>query len=191
MWPTVIVDEAQVALGLAYSNSASLKQAMQGRRGIYHSRRRGLWTKGSTSGATQELLAVDVDCDRDCLRFTVRQSGAGFCHQDTRTCWGPDRGLGRLARRLGDRQERPLPGSVTNRLMHDPVLLAAKIREEAEELCLASSPGEVRHEVADLLYFSLVRAAQAGVTLEQIEALLDKRELRVSRRPCASKEQKQ
>lgn len=191
LWPTVIVDEAQVALGLAYSDRASLRKAIDDRRGVYHSRKRGLWTKGSTSGATQELLAVDVDCDRDCLRFTVRQSGAGFCHQDTRTCWGADRGLGRLERRLWDRMSRPVAGSVTNQLLGDPDLLAAKIREEAQELCLASSPDEVRHEAADLLYFTLVRAAQAGVRLEEIEAMLDTRELRVSRRACVNKEQGQ
>ena len=62
--------------------------------GVYQSRSRGLWVKGETSGAVQELLRIDLDCDRDSPRFVVRQSGPGFCHLDTRTCWGEDAGLG-------------------------------------------------------------------------------------------------
>ena len=42
--------------------------------------RRGLWVKGETSGATQELLRIDLDCDRDGPRFVVRQHRPGFCH---------------------------------------------------------------------------------------------------------------
>ena len=45
-------------------------------RGIYYSRSRGgLWRKGDSSGAVQELLALDFDCDSDALRFIVRQRG--------------------------------------------------------------------------------------------------------------------
>ena len=100
LWPTVVTDEYGKALGLAYSNTASLRKAIAERRGVYHSRTRGLWVKGETSGATQALLRVDADCDRDTLRFTVRQQGVGFCHRDTYTCWGPERGLAALAREL-------------------------------------------------------------------------------------------
>lgn len=45
-------------------------------RGIYYSRSRGgLWRKGDSSGAVQELVALDFDCDSDALRFIVRQRG--------------------------------------------------------------------------------------------------------------------
>src|SRR5256712_5035602 len=47
---------------------------------LFRSSRQALWEKGATSGNTQELVRVDLDCDRDALRFTVRQRGAGFCH---------------------------------------------------------------------------------------------------------------
>ena len=46
--------------------------------------------------AHQDLLAVRVDCDRDTLRFTVRQAGAGFCHRATAGCWGGAQGLAAL-----------------------------------------------------------------------------------------------
>ncbi|MHC5064930.1 MAG: HisA/HisF-related TIM barrel protein, partial [Planctomycetota bacterium] len=79
LWPTVVCDEIGRALGLCYSNHASLEEACKLRRGVYHSRKRGLWIKGESSGASQDLLRVDLDCDRDCLRFIVRQRPPGFC----------------------------------------------------------------------------------------------------------------
>ena len=59
--------------------------------------------------------------------------------------------------------------------------------EEAGELADAATPAEVRHEAADLLYFALVRAAAAGVSLAEVEAELDGRERVVSRRACEAK----
>lgn len=187
LFPTVVTDERGVALGLAYSSRESLVRAVAERRGIYHSRKRGLWEKGATSGAAQELLSVDLDCDRDALRFVVRQAGPGFCHQATRTCFGDDSGLGRLERRLIERIADAPVGSHTARLAREPKLLAAKLVEEASELAEAEGPDRVREEAADLLYFALVRAASAGVPLFDIERELDRRERRVTRRPCEAK----
>jgi phosphoribosyl-ATP pyrophosphohydrolase len=186
--PTVVVDEAGLALGLAYSSSQSLARAIEERRGIYHSRSRGLWVKGQTSGATQELIGVDLDCDRDTLRFTVRQHRPGFCHTGTRSCWGEDHGLDRLQRRLARIAESDDPSSNTRKLLADPELLAAKLGEEAAELGGATATDQVIHEAADLLYFLLVRATAAGVRLEEIEAELDRRERRVTRRPMTAKD---
>ncbi len=187
LWPTVVVDEHGVALGLVYSSSQSLVAAIEQGRGIYHSRSRGVWIKGETSGATQELLAVDLDCDRDTLRFTVRQHGPGFCHTGDRTCWGEDHGLGRLQRRLTRIGEAGDPSSNTRRLLGDPDLLASKLLEEASELADAT-PDQVTHEAADLLYFLLVRATADGARLEDLERELDLRERRVTRRPMVAKE---
>jgi phosphoribosyl-ATP pyrophosphohydrolase len=188
LWPTVVVDESGTALGLVYSSAESLGRAMEERRGIYQSRTRGIWVKGETSGASQELLSVDVDCDRDTLRFTVRQHGRGFCHVGTWQCWGDDRGLGRLERRVGSIAAAPDPESNTYRLLQDPDLLAAKLIEEATELAAAESKEDVIHESADLIYFLLVRARSAGVDLDEVARELDRRERRVTRRPMTPKE---
>lgn len=188
LWPTVVVDESGTALGLVYSSAESLGRAMEERRGIYQSRTRGIWVKGETSGASQELLSVDVDCDRDTLRFTVRQHGRGFCHEGTWQCWGDDRGLGRLERRVGSIAGAPDPESNTYRLLQDPELLAAKLIEEATELAAAESKEDVIHESADLIYFLLVRARSAGVDLDEVARELDRRERRVTRRPMTPKE---
>jgi len=186
LWPTVVVDEAGRALGLAYSSRTSLNEAIETRAGVYQSRRRGLWKKGQASGASQELVAVDVDCDRDTLRFTVRQT-AGFCHTGSRNCWGEDRGLERLSRRLSGIAVSPDEGN-TSLLLSDPDLLAAKLQEEARELAAATSKPDVVAEAADVLYFSLVKAVSSGAQLDEIAAELDLREKRVRRRPMSAKE---
>ena len=185
LWATVVVDELGTALGLAWSSPESVSTALETGRGVYHSRSRGLWTKGETSGATQELLGIDVDCDRDALRFRVRQNGP-FCHRGTRTCWGADRGLGRLGRRLeAIAASRPV-GSNTVRLLDSKALLDAKLIEEAAELV---SPGaDIAAETADLVYFALVKSIANGVSLEDIIGVLDGRERQVSRRAMTAKE---
>jgi phosphoribosyl-ATP pyrophosphohydrolase/phosphoribosyl-AMP cyclohydrolase len=182
LWPTVVCDPSGVALGLAYSSLESLRRALSLRRGVYQSRSRGLWTKGESSGSTQELLGVDVDCDRDALRFTVRQSPPGFCHRETSTCWGQTRGLAGLERRLLQRSEDPPAGSYVAKLLSDATLLSRKLSEEAAELATAESTEEVTWEAADLLFFTLVAMQRAGIKLEAVARQLDRRALRVRRR---------
>jgi phosphoribosyl-ATP pyrophosphohydrolase len=115
-------------------------------------------------------------------RFTVRQQPPGFCHLNTRTCWGPDRGLGALARRLAERKVAAPAGSYTAKLFADPDLLGAKLREEADELAVAETRDNVIHEAADVLYFTLATLARHGVDLAEVEEALDRRALKVTRR---------
>lgn len=77
--PTVVTDERGVALGLVYSSQESLAESLKTGTGVYQSRKRGLWYKGATSGDTQELVRVSLDCDQDCLKFVVKQKGRGKC----------------------------------------------------------------------------------------------------------------
>lgn len=182
LWPTIVTDERGTALGLVYSNQASLAEALRTGTGVYHSRKRGLWRKGESSGDTQELVRVQLDCDRDALRFVVRQQGAGFCHLGTRTCFGDDFGLAALARTIAARAAQAPPGSYTSRLLNDPDLLRSKLIEEAGELADARSRDEVVWEAADVLYFALVAMGRGGVDLAEVEAHLENRTRRVTRR---------
>ncbi len=75
--PAVVTDERGIALGLVYSSRESLAESIKTGTGVYQSRRRGLWYKGATSGDTQELVRISLDCDQDCLKFVVRQKGRG------------------------------------------------------------------------------------------------------------------
>ncbi len=182
LWPTVVCDERGVALGMAYSDLESLNEAIETGRGAYHSRKRGLWVKGLSSGATQALLRVDADCDRDTLRFVVRQTEPGFCHEDTWTCWGPSGGLGGLERTLRRRLGEAPEGSYTRRLLEDPELLRKKLAEEAGELAEAEEPAEVAWETADVIYFAMVAMVRGGASLAEVEAMLDARSRKVTRR---------
>ncbi len=182
LWPTVVQDELGSVLGLVYSSPESLREAVREQRGIYHSRERGLWKKGETSGNVQELVRVDVDCDRDALRFVVRQEGDGFCHRDRWTCWGDEQGLPALFRTVLDRLDDAPEGSYTRKLLDDPSLLQEKLEEEVSELARATSREEAVHETADVLYFALVELARNGGGLPDVERELDRRSLRVTRR---------
>ncbi|KAI8800958.1 putative phosphoribosyl-AMP cyclohydrolase [Cladochytrium replicatum] len=182
LYATVVVDEVGVALGLVYSSRQSIAESIRTQAGVYQSRTRGLWYKGATSGATQKLVQIRADCDRDSLRFVVEQKSPGFCHLNTRTCFGPDAGISALAELLAARKGSAPAGSYTKRLFEDPSLLRAKILEEAEELCDAKTQEEVAWEAADLIYFALVRCVGAGVTLADVEKQLERRNKKVTRR---------
>ncbi|POM66926.1 Phosphoribosyl-ATP diphosphatase [Phytophthora palmivora] len=188
LFTTVVADEAGVALGLVYSSSESIIAAVSSGRGVYYSRSRGgLWKKGESSGNAQKLLKIDMDCDSDALRFTVNQTGAGFCHLNTRTCWGHDGGLRALESMLFSRHEHAPAGSYTKRLFDDAELLRNKLVEEAQELAEAESVPDVAGEAADVMYFAMVRCVAAGCKLSDVEKMLDKRALKVKRRPGNSK----
>ncbi|KAJ1554371.1 trifunctional histidinol dehydrogenase, partial [Cladochytrium tenue] len=189
LFATVVVDEQGVALGLAYSSRESIAESMRLRQGVYQSRTRGLWYKGQTSGATQALRRIRFDCDRDTLQFVVEQSAPGFCHLNTRTCFGADSGITALASLLESRRASAPAGSYTRRLFDDAALLRSKLIEEAHELGDAETPDDIAWEAADLIYFTLARCAAAGVSLADVERELDRRAMKVTRRPGNAKPQ--
>ncbi|KAK6613361.1 hypothetical protein ACHAPF_000352 [Botrytis cinerea] len=187
--PTVVTDERGVALGLVYSSEESLKESLKTGTGVYQSRKRGLWYKGATSGDTQKLIRVSLDCDQDCLKFVVKQQGRGFCHLPQSTCFGEYKGISKLEKTLVSRKASAPEGSYTARLFSDEKLLRAKIMEEAEELCDAKEKKDIAFEAADLIYFALTKAVSAGVSLADIERNLDAKSVKVKRRQGDAKGQ--
>lgn len=74
-------------LMLAYMNRQSLELTLETGNATYWSRRRNeLWVKGATSGHTQKVISVALDCDGDALVLQVEQVGAA-CHTGDRTCF--------------------------------------------------------------------------------------------------------
>jgi len=187
--PTVVTDESGIALGLVYSSQESLAESLKTGTGVYQSRKRGLWYKGATSGDTQELIRISLDCDQDCLKFVVKQQGRGFCHLPQSTCFGELRGISKLEKTLLSRKSSAPEGSYTARLFSDEKLLRAKIMEEAEELCDAKTSSDVAFEAADLIYFTMTKAVSVGVTLADIERSLDAKSVKVKRRQGDAKGQ--
>ena len=84
-----IAQDAQTGevLMLAYMNRQSLALTLKSGRATYWSRSRNeLWEKGATSGNTQKVLAISLDCDGDAILIKVEQSGAA-CHTGEQSCF--------------------------------------------------------------------------------------------------------
>ena len=89
--PAIIQDsENGQVLMMAWMNQASLQQTLETGLCTYWSRsRQKFWVKGETSGHTQNVKRISVDCDQDCLLIQVDQTGAA-CHENYRTCFFRD-----------------------------------------------------------------------------------------------------
>ena len=78
-------------LMVAWMDDAALARTLQTREATYFSRSRGeQWVKGATSGHTQRVHSVRLDCDGDTVLLEVEQVG-GACHTGDHTCF--DAGL--------------------------------------------------------------------------------------------------
>ena len=86
--PVVAQDvDSGAVLMLAWASREALAQTLATGRATYWSRRRGeLWVKGATSGHTQQVVEVALDCDGDAVLYRVSQTGPA-CHTGTMTCF--------------------------------------------------------------------------------------------------------
>ena len=74
-------------LMFAWMNAESVAQTLKTGRVTYWSRsRQSFWIKGESSGHTQRLIELRIDCDRDCLLALVAQEGPA-CHTNRRSCF--------------------------------------------------------------------------------------------------------
>ena len=86
--PVIAQDvETDDVLMFAYANREAVERTVETGRGHYYSRsREELWEKGQSSGHTQTVTEIRVDCDGDALLYRVEQEG-GACHTGHRTCF--------------------------------------------------------------------------------------------------------
>ena len=167
--PTIVQDEHNQILMLAFSSQDSLTQALVQKRGIYYSRsRKSIWVKGETSGNYQTLYQARYDCDRDALLFIVRQSGDA-CHLPRYSCFGnKEFRLSDLYDIIQDRILNPVANSYTSKISKDEQLVIEKIREESNEVINYTDDKNLAWEIADLVYFILVLMAKKGIKLQDI-----------------------
>jgi phosphoribosyl-AMP cyclohydrolase / phosphoribosyl-ATP pyrophosphohydrolase len=189
--PAIVQDATSgEVLMLAWMNRESLRRTVETRLATFWSRSRGeLWVKGSTSGNTQAVRAVALDCDQDAILVRVDPAGPA-CHTGARSCFlageplldaspAPGDTLTALERVLRSRKQAPPEGSYSAKLFADEALRHKKVGEEASELVVASLRGnrdEIAHEAADLLYHTLVLLQSHGIGLEDVTAVLRSRE---------------
>lgn len=89
--PAIVQDAtSREVLMMAWMDDEALARTLATRRGTYWSRsRREYWVKGETSGNTQHVREVRLDCDGDTLLVLVDQRGPA-CHTGARTCFVAD-----------------------------------------------------------------------------------------------------
>jgi phosphoribosyl-AMP cyclohydrolase len=89
--PAIVQDASNnQVLMMAWMNRESLEQTIQTGRATYWSRsRQQFWIKGESSGHTQAVRRISVDCDMDTLLLWVDQVGAA-CHDNYRSCFYRD-----------------------------------------------------------------------------------------------------
>jgi len=167
--PTIVQDEHNQILMLAFSSQDSLMQALIQKRGIYYSRsRKSIWIKGETSGNYQTLYQARHDCDRDTLLFIVRQLGDA-CHLQRYSCFGnKEFKLSDLYGIIQDRILNPVANSYTSKISKEERLVIEKIREESNEVINYTDDKNLVWEIADLFYFLLVLMAKKGIKLQDI-----------------------
>ena len=185
--PCVVQDwRTGEVLTLAYMNADALARTREtGELHLYSRSREQLWHKGETSGNIQAVRSLRLDCDGDTLLALVEPAGPA-CHTGERTCFhrgeleppAPHETLPTLERTLRARAAERPAGSYTVKLLDDPQLAGAKVREEAEEVVRAAraeSDERVDEEAADLLYHLLVLVHGRGRELADAERVLDGR----------------
>ena len=166
-------------LTLAYMNRESLARTLETKQTWFFSRSRNeLWHKGETSGNTQEVVNLALDCDHDAIIVLVKPAGPA-CHTGAVSCF--DTGaqpqvLGPVLDQLYDlieRRERERPaGSYTTYLFEEGLdKILKKVGEESAETIIAAKNDDdarLTAETADLLYHLLVLLVTRGVSLNNI-----------------------
>ena len=185
--PCIVQDWASgEVLTLAYMNALALERTRAtGELHLWSRSREELWHKGATSGNTQALRALRLDCDGDAVLALVEPAGPA-CHTGERSCFhrgeleppAPHEALPMLERTLAQRaRERPA-GSYPVELLDDPARVGEKVMEEAEEVARAAreeSDERLDEEAADVLYHLLVLLHGRGRSLADAERVLDER----------------
>jgi phosphoribosyl-ATP pyrophosphohydrolase/phosphoribosyl-AMP cyclohydrolase len=188
--PAVVQDaRTREVLTLAYMNEESLRRTLsEGQTWFWSRSRSELWHKGATSGHTQRVVEVRLDCDSDALVVLVEPRGPA-CHTGAVSCFRSEEvekdaaGIGVVLEDLyavveGRRKEMP-EGSYTTYLFEKGLnKILKKVGEEAAETIIAAKDEDdaaLTAETADLIYHLVVLMVERGLTLEAIAGELARR----------------
>ena len=168
--PTIVQDDKNQILMLAFSSKESLLKTFKSGKATYYSRsRKKIRTKGETSGDYQEILRIKYDCDRDTLLFKVKQKNVA-CHEGGYSCFGEKEfSFQELYDVIIDRIRNPQPKSYTSKITSRENKIKQKIKEECLEILEYKDKNNLIWEISDLLYFVFVLMAKNGIDVEDIE----------------------
>ncbi|MFY9284878.1 MAG: bifunctional phosphoribosyl-AMP cyclohydrolase/phosphoribosyl-ATP diphosphatase HisIE [Miniphocaeibacter sp.] len=181
--PAIVQDaKTKQVLMLAYMNKEALEKTLETKSSWFYSRsRKELWNKGETSGNTQKVVEIALDCDKDTILLKVIPNGPA-CHTGEVSCFFNEKEifeeivdreiLFKEYEMIKDRAENPIEGSYTNYLLKEGVdKICKKIGEESAETIIGAknnSKEELIYEASDLLYHLNVLLYNQGVTLDEI-----------------------
>ena len=182
--PAVIQDaRTREVLTVAYMNKEALQLTLERQETYFWSRsRQQLWHKGETSGNSQKVKKVSLDCDNDAVLVEVEPLGPA-CHKGAYSCFGVEPELEGVLRELysvvEERKEKRPEGSYTTYLFNSGLdKILKKVGEEATETIVAAKNEDSTRlvsETSDLLYHLLVLLVERGITLEEISRELKSR----------------
>ncbi len=188
--PVVVQDVySDQVLMMAYMNLEALKETLKTKQATYFSRKRKtLWVKGKTSGNTQTVKSLSLDCDGDTLLMKVKQKGVA-CHKNKLTCFhtpilenetkNDENVLFKLYNTVKDRYNAPKEGAYTTYLFNEGVnKILKKVGEESSEVIIASKDNdnlETILEISDLMYHLMVLMVNQGIEFSSILKELKKR----------------
>lgn len=189
--PAIVQDETTgKVLMLAYMNEEALQKTINTKETWFYSRsRQELWHKGATSGNKQTVKQIQLDCDKDTLLVTVTPQGPA-CHTGEATCFfnnitSEDEStrdvIHRIVDTIQDRKENPVEGAYTTYLFNEGIdKVLKKVGEEASEVIIGAKNNdkeEIKWEVADLVYHTLVLLNMTDVTVDDIKQVLYQRHI--------------
>ena len=195
--PVIVQDiDTDEVLMLAYMNEEALQKTMDTGYAHYFSRSRNkLWKKGESSGNTQEVKDILIDCDNDTILLKVKQNGPA-CHTGRKSCFFTNlktneitmdkekeieyNFVDRLYHTLLERKNANPETSYVSSLYHKGEnSFLKKIAEEAAEFCFAvkdNDKKEIIYEAADLAFHTLIALAYKNIHPEAILEELKRRE---------------
>jgi phosphoribosyl-ATP pyrophosphohydrolase/phosphoribosyl-AMP cyclohydrolase len=188
--PAIVQDaHTGAVLMLAWMNREAFERTRStGETWLWSRSRQALWRKGATSGHTQRVVDVRLDCDADAVLVQVVANGPA-CHTGATSCFfrSADGDAGDLSlpvlAELDDvisRRAAEMPtGSYTASLLRGgATATGAKVTEEAEEVvraALGETDDRLAEEAADLLYHLLVLLRVRGISVARPLEVLRRR----------------
>ncbi|KYG57552.1 bifunctional phosphoribosyl-AMP cyclohydrolase/phosphoribosyl-ATP diphosphatase HisIE [Planococcus maritimus] len=188
--PVILQDAStKQVLTLAYANEEAVKRTIDTKETWLYSRsRKELWNKGATSGNTQRVQSVQIDCDGDSLIYEVIPNGPA-CHTGETSCFhetlAGERSssasdmITELSALIKQREIDMPEGAYTTYLFEEGVdKICKKVGEEAAEVIIAAKNRDARElatESADLLYHLLVLLQEQKVDFKKVTGVLEER----------------
>ncbi|MBR0428419.1 MAG: bifunctional phosphoribosyl-AMP cyclohydrolase/phosphoribosyl-ATP diphosphatase HisIE [Clostridia bacterium] len=189
--PAIIQDYKTIeVLMLAYVNEESYNYMLEKRETCFFSRsRQKIWHKGETSGNSQIIKKMYLDCDKDTLLIYVEQIGVA-CHTGNYSCFFNEvvkydndieinNILQGIYNMIDDRNKNPKENSYTNYLLEQGIdKICKKVGEEASETIIAAkndNKNDLIGEICDLIYHILVLMYNRNVSIKDIKLKLSER----------------